>query len=128
MLKSVFHLTNPLVFFRFSLLQKAWIQPEEFSASYKVIVQQKLPRDSGTRTHDDEGDWPEWCDDHSDYVIKARSAMERDRELVLPSNFSAVGCILLDFINSLAHKLYPQVRKTLVVEGPSRIAGSAPRF
>lgn len=87
------------------------IRPEEFSTSYRHLVQHDFSskdletyfRSNGTREGTAEG--KEHCDAAESLLTKINiicDAMDTDGNNVLPVNFSAVGSILLEFMNALS--------------------------
>ena len=92
------------------------IRPEEFSASYRRIVQRDFTNDGGVAEYTILNTTPEQRKDYKgllDLLYRVnviRDSMDEDEDFVLPVNFPAVGSILLEFTYSLSEHM---VRDTL---------------
>jgi hypothetical protein len=91
------------------------ILPNEFSASYRRLVQRDFTDDEDvagyTVTGDTEKEKKQTKKDYGaltellTHVNMTRDGMDEDEHFVLPVNFSAVGCILLQFTNVLSEHM-----------------------
>jgi hypothetical protein len=71
--------------------------PEEYSESYRRLVKQDFTDDDFTEEgHKRYGG----LSDLLTRVNMTRDGMDEDEEFVTSSNFSAIGCILLEFTNA----------------------------
>ena len=84
------------------------IRPEEYSASYRRLVQHFFADEDcdghytiQNATKEAKKNYASLLDLLTQINI-TRDAMDDDEDHVLPVNFSAVGCILLQFINELS--------------------------
>ncbi|GAX28081.1 hypothetical protein FisN_2Hu101 [Fistulifera solaris] len=75
------------------------IHPENFSSSYRRLVLQDLG--SGNVSSSASGKHNSFLTDFISKISETHKAMDDDKD-VLPLNFSAVGAILLEFVNALA--------------------------
>ena len=95
------------------------IRPEEFSSSYRRLVLQDFTDKDGAAEYSVRN-----CDDRQkkddevlvDLVTRinlARDSMDEDEDVVMPLNFPAVGCILLEFVLAFTeHMVRIQSRET----------------
>lgn len=90
------------------------IRPEEFSASYRRLVQQDFGSEDLEHhyTNQNASEGTSEAKKHYGFLVDlltrvniTRDAMDDDEDNVLPVNFSAVGSILLEFINALSDRM-----------------------
>jgi hypothetical protein len=82
--------------------------PEEYSASYRRLVKQDFTDEDDVAHYTILNATKEGRKHHAGLldlltrVNMTRDSMDDDEDFVLPINFSAVGCILLEFTNALS--------------------------
>lgn len=106
------------------------ILPQEYSKSYRRLVLQDFTDDEGVTEYTVRNETTEQRKqfralfDLLTRVNMTRDSMDDDEDLVTPVNFTAVGCILLEFTNALSSEMvrgfvekvvYPCVHSTQVL-------------
>ena len=91
------------------------IRPNEYSASYRRLVQRDFTDEDNVAGYTVRGDTEkEKKQTKNEYgaltellthVNMTRDGMDEDADFVLQVNFSVVGCILLEFLNALSEHL-----------------------
>ena len=103
------------------------ITPEEYSRSYKRLVQRNFAENEETieytirnRTKETDVRY-EGLMDLLTRVNTTRDAIDEDGDSVLPVNFNAIGCILLDFVNGLSEHMVSLHRSDACTASPSLV-------
>lgn len=84
------------------------ILPEEYVASYRRLVGQDFPDTEGGRevavrnAPKDARKGHQGLFDVQTRINVSRDSMDEDEDFAMPVNFTAIGCILLEFTNALS--------------------------
>ena len=94
------------------------IFPEEYSASYRRLVQRDFSRDRDDYTllnaSDEAKKHYEGLYDQMSRVNMTRDSMDDDEDTVIPTNFVVVGGILIQFIHALSEHMVRLFARDLV--------------
>jgi hypothetical protein len=108
------------------------IDPGEFSTSYRCLIQQAFGAEnfkvisSKHRTSEETEEAEQRCLSLMDLLIRAdvtHKAMDDEKD-VLPLNFTAIGTILLEFVNALSdHTKWSTVAQGVLQDNPTILSG-----
>jgi hypothetical protein len=89
------------------------ILPEDFSASYRRLVKRDFSLDvddySIANATDEERKANESLFGVISRINMTRDSMDDDEDAILPTNFTRIGCILIDFICGLSKAMVSNV-------------------
>lgn len=89
------------------------ILPEDFSASYRRLVKRDFSLDvddySVVNVTDEQRKANKSLLDVISHINMTRDSMDDDEDAVIPTNFTRIGCILIDFICGLSKAMVSSI-------------------